>query len=53
MKQRYISIGVDPVRQDGALLGLVHWLAGWQFDEELKTLKWLAYGALVAESYIY
>ena len=43
-----------PVRQesDGALQGLVHLLAGGQSDEELKRLKWLACGTLVAESNI-
>ena len=39
-----------PVKQDGALQGLVHLLAGWQSDEELKRLKWLARDALVAKS---
>ena len=40
------------VRQDGALQSLVHLLAGWQSDEELKRLMWLACGALVVKSNI-
>ena len=53
MKAHNFPIGVDqdhPVRKDGALQGLVHLLAGWQSDQELKRLRWLARGALVVES---
>ena len=52
-KAHNFSIGVDgdhPVRKDGTLQGLVHLLAGWQSDQELKRLRWLAHGALIIES---
>ena len=52
-KAHNFSIGVDqdhPDRQDGALQGLVHLLAGWQSDQEQKRLRWLARGAVVVES---
>ena len=42
MKAHNFSIGLDPdhpVRQDGALQGFVHLLAGWKSDQELT---WLA-----------
>ena len=52
-KVHNFSIGIDqdrPVRQDGVLQGLLHLLAGWESDQELKRLKWLARGALVVKS---
>ena len=49
-RAHHFSIRVDPIKQGGVLQGLVHLLAGWQSDQELRGLRRLACSTLVVKS---
>ena len=50
MRAHHFSIGEDPVRQDGVLQGPCTLASRLQSDQELRGLRRLVCGALVAEN---